>query len=93
VFKVYDEDLLCDEIIGSIVLDLKDILSEEHKDGFFFWKNIYGAPLGVSGDTTDSMNENPEIGSLFKGRVLMQTIAKKVDKPKFLVEDCEEDVI
>jgi hypothetical protein len=71
VFKVFDEDLVCDEVIGSIHLDLKEIMSEDRKDGFFFWKNIYGAPLGVSGDTTDMMNENPECGSLFKGRILM----------------------
>lgn len=30
VFKVYDEDMLCDEIIGSIILDLKEIMSEDH---------------------------------------------------------------
>lgn len=71
VFKVYDEDMLCDEIIGSIILDLKEIMSEDHQKGHFFWKNIYGAPLDCSGETTDAMNNNPEMGSLFKGRILM----------------------
>jgi len=89
VFKIYDDNILSDEIVGSIILDLKDIMDEDHKNGFHFWKNIYGAPLKVSGSNADAMNENPELGSRFKGRILMQTIAKKVEKPKFLVEDCD----
>lgn len=40
-------------------------------NGKYDWKNIYGAPLNVSGKMTDMMNNNPEIGSLWKGRILI----------------------
>jgi len=56
------------------------------KNGRFFWKNIYGAPLDKSGKNAESMNENPELGSLWKGRVLMQVFAEKTEKPVFRVE-------
>ena len=41
------------------------------------------------------MNENPELGSFWKGRVLMQVFAIKTDKPVYKVEpipeeDCEK---
>ena len=57
-------------------LDREDIeVAKTSKNGRFFWKNIYGAPLDTKGKTAASMNENPEIGSLWKGRILMQVIA------------------
>lgn len=46
-FKVWDEDTLADEVVGAFTLDAKDIIGA--KNGQFFWKNIYGAPLGHSG--------------------------------------------
>jgi hypothetical protein len=38
------------------------------------------------------MNDNPELGSLFKGRVLMQVITSQEEKPKFIQQsiDAEE---
>jgi hypothetical protein len=69
VFKVWDEDTLSDDVVGAIVLNSKDIIGD--KNGKYFWKNVYGAPLAASGDMADSMNENPELGSLWKGRILM----------------------
>lgn len=63
------------------------------RNGRFFWKNIYGAPLDTSGDTANSMNENPELGSLWKGRILMQIIAEKTEKPVRRVQPIpQEDV-
>lgn len=79
VLKVMDEDTISDETIGSIILNAKDII--EDINGKFFWKNIYGAPLGVSGSSTKYMNENPEAASTWKGRILMQVVAKKTEKP------------
>ena len=48
----------------------------------FFWKNIYGAPLDKSGENTNLMNSNPDLGSTWKGRILMQVVAEKTDKPQ-----------
>lgn len=53
-FSVWDEDTVVDEIVGSFELNAKTIMNE--LNGKMFWKNIYGSPLGVSGDTTKAMN-------------------------------------
>jgi len=56
-FKVWDEDTISDDVVGAFELNSKDIIG--NKNGLFFWKNIYGAPLGYSGKNVDRMNENP----------------------------------
>jgi len=90
VLKLFDEDKISDEIVGSFFFNLKNVMGENN--GMFFWKNIYGSPLDVSGATTDRMNNNPESGSTWKGRVLMQVLAEKTDKPKLCVLDLDEEV-
>ena len=35
------------------------------------WTNLYGSPLGCSGANTNLMNDNPEMASTWKGRLLM----------------------
>ena len=63
------------------------------KNGRFFWKNIYGAPLDKSNKWAEQMNENPEFGSLWKGRILMQVFALKTEKPVYKLQQIpEEDV-
>ena len=37
--------------------------------------------MGAKGKAADAMNENPEIASLWKGRILMQVVAVKTEKP------------
>lgn len=64
------------------------------KNGRFFWKNVYGAPLDKTNKAAQNMNENPELGSLWKGRILMQIFAVKTEKPVYKVQalneaDCE----
>jgi len=98
VFKIYDEDTISDELIGSIHLELKDIIPDANGNpgrfnGGFDWKNIYGSPLGTSGHMTDAMNENPEISSLWKGRILIQCMCEETEKPLLLVRNLEEEVI
>ena len=44
---------------------------KEEYNGKVMWRNVYGAPLDVSGENTDKMNANPEIASTWKGRVLI----------------------
>ena len=86
MFKVYDEDTIKDEIVGAIHFDLKDIIPDANGkpgrlNGKFDWKNIYGAPMDCSGKWVDKMNENPEIATLWKGRILIQCWAEKTEKP------------
>jgi len=91
VFKVWDEDTLSDDVVGAIVLNSKDIIGD--KNGSYFWKNVYGAPLAASGDMANSMNENPELGSLWKGRILMQVLAEKTEKPCLKVADISKEEV
>lgn len=79
IMKLFDEDNIKDEIVGSMFFSLKECI--EKRNGLFFWKNIYGSPLGKSGDNTDKMNNNPELASTWKGRILMQVVAEKTEKP------------
>jgi len=39
-----DEDDVHDEVVGSLLFDVKEILENKY-DGKFIWKNIYGSPL------------------------------------------------
>jgi len=86
--KLFDEDKIKDEIVGSIIFNLKECINS--KNGLFFWKNIYGAPIDRSGDNTDKMNNNPDLGSTWKGRILMQVVAEKTDKPTIKCLDLDE---
>jgi hypothetical protein len=90
VFKVYDDDITGDELIGSIYFNIKDIIPDADGNpgklnGIYDWKNVFGAPLGVSGNITGKMNENPEIASFWKGRILVQCVAEETDKPLLLL--------
>ena len=67
--KLWDEDKLADEIVGSFSFNLKSMIADQN--GMYFWKNIYGSPLDVMGDTKKAMNENPDIASTWKGRMLI----------------------
>jgi len=91
VITAMDEDTISDETIGSIVLEAKDII--EHMNGKFFWKNLYGAPMGKSGSNAKYMNLNPEAASLWKGRILMQVCAEKTEKPVFKKQKIPEDIV
>jgi hypothetical protein len=65
----------------------------EKRNGAFFWKNIYGAPVGKSGDNTNKMNANPDLASTWKGRILMQVTAEKTEGPQIKLQELQEDVV
>ena len=89
VMKVMDQDLVKDEVVGSMVFNLKDCIGS--LNGKFFWKNIYGAPLDKSGANTEMMNSNPEVASTWKGRILMKVEAKKTDRPVCKAQEIDEE--
>ena len=57
------------------------------------WKNIYGAPVDVMGTTAKQMNENPEVASLWKGRILIQVTAEKTEKPVLRIQDIPKEEV
>ncbi len=94
VFKVFDEDDICDEIVGAMHFEIKDIL--EGKTPEYDWKNIYGAPTEpkqYSGKNNDKMNVNPELASWWKGRILVQCVAEETTEPQLLVKKIDQEVI
>jgi len=83
VLKVFDEDKVSDEIVGSMNFSLKKMITESSSaDGVLCWHNLYGSPLGCSGDNTNRMNEFPEIASTWKGRILMHIQAYDTKNPE-----------
>jgi len=62
---------------------IKDIVNAQ--GGEMRWINLYGAPLGRSGENTNKMNNNPEFASTWKGRILVQYFAEDTKNPEMKV--------
>ena len=76
-----DQDDIKDEVVGSLLFDIQDIVDGKY-NGKYFWKNIYGSPLNQSNSQAKrDMNENPELASNWKGRVLMSIECTETEKP------------
>ena len=61
---------------------LKKLIAEGSvPGGKFFWHNMYGAHNGYSGKVSNMMNDQPELGSSWKGRILMQIEAEDAKHP------------
>ena len=91
MLKLFDEDKVTDEIVGSMYFSLKKLIADGAvPGGKFYWHNLYGAPIGYSGKTCDLMNDNPEVGSAWKGRILMQiesVDSKHPERKEAVLED------
>jgi len=72
ILKLMDEDILNDDIAGSMYFSLKKLMEKGSVDGgCYYWQNLYGAPPDETGHMSDMMNNNPEFASTWKGRILM----------------------
>jgi hypothetical protein len=82
LLSVADWDALSsDDLVGSIVFDWTKVERGDYKE--YFWANIYGPPLDVSGKNTDHMFAQPLSASYWRGRILIGIeVDKKEDKPK-----------
>jgi len=57
--KVMDRDDVNDEVVGSILFDVQDIVDGKYYETLpdgrkklkYFWKNIYGSPLNLMFDS------------------------------------------
>ena len=92
VMKLFDRDPLKDEIVGSLLFNLKECLLPEN-NGKFLWRNVYGAPIGHSGDVTDLMNANPEAASTWKGRLLVQVVSEQTEKPTCIKKKIDQKTL
>ena len=85
IFKIYDHDTAgSDELVGSMIFSIKKICKQE--GGEFNWINVYGSPLGHSGKVTKQMNNNPELASNWKGRILVHYEAVETKNPEMKIQ-------
>jgi hypothetical protein len=93
VLKLMDSDDVSDEVIGSLLFDMQDIVDGKF-NGKFFWKNVYGSPLNQSNSQAKrDMNESPELASNWKGRILMQIECEATEKPVAKVMPIEDELV
>lgn len=80
LFRVYDDDLTTKELIGSFEVNIYDVINRKYSSPRYI--SIYGSCELTSGKYSNMMNENYEIGSNWKGRILLAMSAKETDQPK-----------
>lgn len=80
IFKLFDYDSTgSDELVGSIKFSIKEIMKADKP--VYKWVNIYGAHNGYSGENSTKMNNHPELGSSWKGRILVSYFAEDTKNP------------
>lgn len=80
-----------DEIVGSMYFSLKQLIGDSGENGYLKWYNLYGSPLGCSGDNTKKMNKFPEFASTWKGRILMHVSCVDTKNPEMKVQKLEPE--
>lgn len=100
VIKMMDEDNTCDEVVGSIHFDIKEIIDryKNKQAPIFEWKNVYGSPLEGMTDffnaaARDEMDDFPDLASFWKGRVLIQVCCEETENPELKVEKIDKEVV
>jgi hypothetical protein len=99
--RIYDKDTLSSELIATYELNLNDVISSEtnnsgNKNSFIKPKRIhfYGSVPSESSSENLSkiMNDNSEVGILYKGSLKLKIIEEKPgQKPLKEVEDFKRD--
>ena len=85
LLEIFDYNTISDTQIGSLVLSIKKLMAmikENNGEPLYMWENIYGAPPDTSGDVAEKMNDNPEMASHWRGRMLLEINCEECDKPK-----------
>ena len=85
-----DKDTLSNDVVGHILMSIRQIVEKYSQGGSLMWQNIYGAPTnfklaGVQQEELNAknqMNENPDTASLWKGRILMHIRAFDEEAPE-----------
>jgi hypothetical protein len=94
VLRLFDKDLANSELVGSFYFEWDDIIADKYSD--YFWSNIYGAPPRISNSFSNIMNNNSNLASHWRGRVLLKIITdhsvKKAKLKRENISDPEIDV-
>jgi len=93
VLDLWDQDKASLEKVGSMFFSLKELLAKGAPEGgYFYWQNIYGAPVDRGGPVATMMNNNPECASAWKGRILMHIDSKDSKHPEKREQNLEEGI-
>lgn len=90
--KIFDKDKVTDELCATVQLPLQSITKYGPNSPNTKWLNLYGGPNGESGTLFDKMNEDPNIASQWKGRVLVQFFCEDVKYPVLKMKNIEDDL-
>ena len=78
-FELKDKDVIGANNLGSFSISVDDILNNKYVN--YSYAHVYGASANKSSDVATQMNTNSELGSRWKGRVLMKINAYETEKP------------
>ena len=93
ILFIKDKDIDKDDLVGSIEIDINDIIGEENKYKELKFIDIYGAPYNKKGKMYDLMNNNAEIGSKWRGRILIKIEYQNADSPTTQVRKVEDFIL
>ena len=79
---IYDKDKLGNgEIIGTMLVPFHELNKPEYTHPRYY--NLYGALKDGSGKESKQMNQYPELGSAWRGRVMLAFVSEDAEKPKY----------
>ena len=81
------------KMIGSIDIELKDIIDDVNLYENYKFLDIYGASTNKKGKINDLMNSNPIVASRWNGRILLKILCKDIDKPERSIIDMNQNDI
>lgn len=83
--EIWDEDQFKDEHCCSLDIDIAEVLKYQgggDEKAMLKWINLYGGPNDFAGATQRWMNRNPDKGSEWKGRIMVEYFAEDAKYPK-----------
>ena len=92
-----DSDFGSDELCCSLDVPIENILNSKKKkddsQNIVRWINLYGGPNAYSSNSTAKwMNKNPDKGSEWKGRIMVEYYSEDQKYPKAQIKNLKEDV-
>ena len=92
-----DEDFGKDELCCSLDIPIENILntkkSKDETKNIIRWINLYGGHNDYSSNSTAQwMNNNPDKGSEWKGRIMVEYYSEDQKYPKAKINNLKEDI-
>jgi hypothetical protein len=79
LLSVWDYDPGKDDLVGCFEIQVNDIFQGKYSN--FTSINLYGPPVGTQGAYTNKMERNPEIGSTWRGNILLMIDSATTNNP------------